>query len=104
MKKKLVAIAAVAMITLSACGGGGGRPSVDDISKSLKSSDSPFGQMTTDASDDVIDCIAKALHDSDLSDGALQALVDNDKDFKGSDDDEKAVQDISSDLATCATS
>lgn len=103
MKKLVVAVAALAF-TLSACGGGGGgRPSTDQIADSLKGEDSALGSVTTGASDAVIDCIAEELHDSDLSDEALQALVDNDDDYDGSDDDKKAVEDIQDDLVDCAT-
>ncbi len=40
-----------------------------------------FGASGVD--DETIDCIAKAFHDSDLSDDALQAIVDGDEDFDG---------------------
>ena len=43
--------------------------------------------------DDTIDCIAEAFHDSDLSDKALQAIVDGDEDFTGSKDDEDIASD-----------
>ena len=83
------------LAVLTACGGGG-RPSEDDIAKALKDKDNPAGRGVrrdpAGRATTIIDCIAKALHDSDLSDDALQAIVDGDEDFKGSkgDDDRRA--------------
>jgi hypothetical protein len=104
--KKLVALATL-LAVLTACGGGGGggdRPSTDDIAKALKDDGNSASALATGASDDAIDCIAKALHDSDLSDDALQALVDADDSFEGSKDDEKAITDIADDIGRCLTS
>ena len=100
--KKIVALFTL-LAVLTACGGGGGRPSQDDIAKALKDSDNPASAMATAASDKQIDCIAKALHDSDLSDDALQALVDGDEDYKGDKDDSQAMLDVASEFQKCAT-
>jgi hypothetical protein len=100
--KKIVALFTL-LAVLTACGGGGDRPSQDDIAKSLKDSDNPVSAMATGASDDQIDCIAKALHDSDLSDDALQALVDGDEDYKGDKDDEEALTGMADDFGKCIT-
>ena len=97
--KRLIALATL-MAVLTACGGGG-RPSEDDIAKALKDDDNPVSAMAAGASDEAIDCIAKAFHESDLSDDALQALVDGDEDYKGDDDDEKAIADIADDIGKC---
>jgi hypothetical protein len=99
--KKIVAVFTL-MAVLTACGGGG-RPSTDDIAKALKDKGNPIGASFGEAGDDAIDCIAKVLHDSDLSDDALQALVDGDSDFDGSKDDAKAVADMTDDFAKCVT-
>ena len=101
--KRLAVATAVLALALSACGGGGGRPSTDDIAKSLKDNDNPVSAMATGADDKAIDCIAKALHDSDLSDDALQALVDGDEDYKGNKDDTDAMEDVAGDFAKCVT-
>ena len=102
-KRTLSALAASSalLLTLGACGGGdGGRPSVDDISESLQDSDIMGGEV--DAK--VADCVAEAFHDSDLSDEALQAIVDQDEDYEPSDDDEKAIESVQSDEMTeCVT-
>jgi len=97
--KKIVAMFTL-LAVLTACGGGGGRPSEGDIADALKKNDA-FGQLTDGASDEVIDCIAKVLHDSDLSDDALQALVDGDEDFDGNKDDSEAIAGLGDDLAKC---
>lgn len=99
--KKIVALFTL-LAVLTACGGGGGRPSEDDIAKALKGN-SEFGQITDGASEAVIDCIAKTLHDSDLSDEALQALVDGDENFDGSKEDSQALADVSADFTKCIT-
>jgi hypothetical protein len=98
--KKIVALCTL-LAVLTACGGGGGRPSEDDIAKSLKTN-SAFGDLSG-ASDDAIDCIAKALHDSDLSDDALQAIVDGDEDYKADSDDTKAATEMVDDIGKCVT-
>jgi hypothetical protein len=99
--KKIVALFAL-LAVLTACGGGGGRPSEDDIADAMKKNDQ-FGQLTNGASDEVIDCLAKALHDSDLSDDALQAIVDGDEDYDEKKDDTEALADASADFAKCVT-
>jgi hypothetical protein len=102
--KKIVALFTL-LAVLTACGGGGGRPSTDDIAKALKDKDNAAGQAfgSTGASDEAIDCIAKALHDSDLSDDALQSIVDGDEDYEGDEDDQKAVEDAIGDMTKCIT-
>jgi len=98
--KKIVALFTL-LAVLTACGGGG-RPSEDDIAKALKDKGNPIGATIPEAADDVIDCIAKALHDSDLSDDALQALVDGDADYGADNDDAEAMADLTDDITKCA--
>ena len=105
--KRLPMLLASAVLVLgftSACGGdsGGGRPSVDEISDGVK--DSMGDTLGDDVPDGAVDCIAKAFHDSDLSDDALQALVDGDEDYKGSKEDTEAITDVSAAAGKCATS
>ena len=97
--KKIVALFTL-LAVLTACGGGG-RPSEDDIAGALKEN-STFGDLSA-ASDEAIDCMAKALHDSDLSDDALQAIVDGDEDYKGDKDDTEAAAAIADDFTKCIT-
>jgi hypothetical protein len=99
--KKLVALCTL-LAVLTACGGGG-RPSTDDIAKALKDKGNPIGASIPSTADSTIDCIAKVLHDSDLSDDALQALVDGDSDYDANNDDAKAMAGITTDMAACVT-
>jgi hypothetical protein len=104
--KRIVALITL-LTVLTACGGGGGRPSTDDIAKALKDKGNPAGAAfgSSGAADDAIDCIAKALHDSDLSDDALQALVDGKANYSSSKKDAEAVSDpdFIADIQKCAT-
>lgn len=95
---KLVASAALVLTLATACGGGG-RPSVDELSEALQSDDNVMG-IGLEA--DQADCVAEAFHDSDLSDDTLQAIVDQDEDYEGSDEDRDAMESISTDsMAEC---
>jgi hypothetical protein len=103
--KKIVALFTM-LVVLTACGGGGGgRPSTDDIAKALKDKNNAAGQAftATGASDKAIDCIAKAIHDSDLSDDAVQAIVDGKENYKASKDDSKAAEAMAQDAVKCIT-
>ena len=101
-KIRLVAAALVvgSLGSLAACGGGGeSRPSTDKIADTM-SSESSFGTL----SDEVVQCMAKAFHDSDLSDGFLQAMVDKNNDYKPSDEDSKEVTSVTTGAAKdCAS-
>jgi hypothetical protein len=98
--KRTLAAGVFLAAALSACGGGG-RPSTGEIEDALKSDDNAMGALTAGAGDEVIECVAKALHDSDLSDEALQAIVDNDTDAEAEDGDDEALLDIQDDIAAC---
>ncbi len=106
MKRALATIAsAVFVVSLATgCGGSDGgsdRPSVDDIAGGIQ--DNMGAELGGDVSDELANCIAKAFHESDLSDGALQAIVDGDKDYKASDEDQDALKDVSTGSVTdCA--
>ncbi len=99
MKKTLSAAFVVAALTLtSACGGGGGdRPSADDVASQLKKSAN--GAIT----DKQADCAAKAIVDSKLSDKAVKAVAENDTDYKPSDEDTKAQGDAATEIGKCIT-
>jgi hypothetical protein len=111
MKKLVAALALVTALTsLTACGGGGGgggdRPSSDDIAKALKDPKNSFGGSFSAVAaaggdaDKVIDCIAKVLHDSKVSDDLLQALVDNDTGYQEHSDDQQALTDAITKMGT----
>jgi hypothetical protein len=88
--------------TLTGCGLGG-RPSEDELADALRDPTNylTVSGITTD--DETIHCMAKALHDSDVSDESLQAIVDNDKDYEGNPEDASAVADLQAAMAACAT-
>ncbi|KAB2805486.1 hypothetical protein ACIRN4_14930 [Pimelobacter simplex] len=97
MKLKLAATAAALAVTLTACGGGG-RPSQDDVAGAIKDQ---VGGSSSALSDKVIDCIAKKVVDSDLSDKTLNKLVDNDK---GSSDELSDVTEVITKATTSCAS
>ncbi|SEB98776.1 hypothetical protein SAMN04489844_1457 [Nocardioides exalbidus] len=98
---QLIAASLMALTLLSGCGGGdgGGRPSVEELSGAMQEEGNVLNAgLTAEQSD----CFAQALIDSDVSDETLQAIVDNDEDYKGNDADEEAMQSMSTDgLAEC---
>ena len=89
--KKTVALCTL-LAVLTACGGGG-RPSVEEIAQGRQDSDDVAGTApgAPHIDDDVIDCLAKVLHDSDASDEALRAMVDGSDDFEGRDEFERIL-------------
>lgn len=103
MKKTLTALFAVAALSLtSACGGGGDdRPTQAELKKAITSEDSVFGSSIPESA---AGCIAGALEKSDISDKTLNAIIEGDKDYKGSKDDDKALTSLQSEVTKCATS
>lgn len=93
--RPLAATAAVALLT-AGCGGDDGRPSVDELAESIQSGD----MVGSDVDEAVADCIAEAFHESDLSDDALQAIVDEDEDYDPSSEDEQALESLQTDELT----
>lgn len=96
------------VLPLSACGGHSSadqRPSVSEITDSLTSGPlaEQFGFDATGAPKSMFTCIAQKLEGSDLSDGALRALIDAKDSFEPSDADQKALTDLPSQLVTCAS-
>ena len=102
MSRKLGAVLAAAVMTLAACGGSaGGRPSVDEISAVFQEG-SEIGGEEFSLPEDQADCVAKAYHESDISDEALNAIVEKDEDYEASEDDQKALENVSTDkIAEC---
>ncbi|WP_157417400.1 hypothetical protein [Nocardioides sp. Iso805N] len=93
-------------LALGACGSSSssGRPSTDDISDSLQhgKAASLFDSGTAIPAK-TADCMAKALHDSKLSDKTLEAFVKGDKDYKGSKADATALSDLGTTMSSCVT-
>lgn len=104
--KKTIALLAV-LLAVTACGGGE-RPTTKDVASALKDQDNAVAKQLTSSfgdllDDGIVDCIAKVLHESPVSDDTLQAIVDGDVDYKGSEKDSDALQDASDDIAHCIT-
>ena len=98
MKRSIMALAATlltASVTLAACGGG--TPSKDDLADQFK--DSGGGVIT----DEIADCIADKLLDSDLSDDQLNAVADDDKSGLSDDEQSEVLDVITSASTDCAT-
>ena len=106
MTRKLGIALAATVVLLAGCGGGGGggRPSVDEISKVLTEG-GEIGGEDVSFPEEQADCIAKVFHESDLSDDALNAMVEKDEDFEPSDKDEEVVGTFATneDFAACVT-
>lgn len=99
MKKTMSAMFIVATLALtSACGGGDDRPSKAEVKKSITSEDSVFGTSIPEKS---ADCVAGALVDSKVSDKTLNAIVEGDEDYKGTDKDKKALNSLTTKLGEC---
>ena len=73
----------------------GDRPSADELANSITSgaATQQFGNIP----DDAAQCVAEAFVDSDLSDEALQAMVDQDAGYTPSAADRKALQSLLTD-------
>ncbi len=101
MTKIVAPILWVALVaTLTGCGLGG-RPSEDELADALRDPTNfvSVAGLTTDEA--TIDCLAEAIHDSDVSDDSLQAIVDNDRTYGGNPDDADAVAGLQAAMATC---
>lgn len=103
--KVAAALAGSALLLTAACGGGSDRPSTAQIEKAMTGgADSVFGSSFSSVPKAGLDCIAKALHDSKLSDAALKAIVDKKKDYKPNKTDNAALSGVQTQLMKCVTS
>lgn len=85
---------AVLIGSLAACGGSA-RPSQQELADSISSGDSALGSAIPE---EAADCFAKVIHESDLSDDALQAMVDGEENYDASDEDKEAAEDLQTTL------
>lgn len=105
MTRKLGVALAATIVLLAGCGGGGGgRPSVDELSNVFVDG-GEFAGEDFNFPKEQADCIAKLFHESDLSDEALNAIVEKDEDFEPSDKDEEVAAGFATneDFAACVT-
>jgi hypothetical protein len=106
MKKIAVVLALFSVLTACGGSGGAGRPSTDEIARALKDKDNPIGKSIAaaggTATDEAIQCISKAFHDSKVSDAALTAIITGDTGYKGSKKDADRFEEvISNDFSKC---
>ena len=88
----LAAVVTTVGLTLTACSSG--PPSKDDLSKSLVDNG--------DLPEDLADCVAEELLDSDLDDDQLNAIADDEDDL-GDEDEAEALAAITDAAGKCAT-
>lgn len=102
---KVAAVCCALLVAVTACGGAS-RPSTDEIAKAIKSGESVMGSLPSslpdDVMDDVVNCIATALYESEVSNEALVAFIEGDKEFEGSEGDQEAIDSVTSKLSECA--
>lgn len=97
-----IVVPVVCALALSACGGAE-RPTADELSKSIK--DGKAGEVFDIPSavpDEAVDCIAKGLVDSDVSDEALANLMEG-KDTTSEAADQDVMKELSDDIQKCVT-
>lgn len=95
MKRTGLSIAAILTtlgLTLTACGGGA--PSKDELAESLVEN----GELT----EELADCVAEELLDSDLNDDQLNAIADDEDDLDDEDEAE-ALAALTDAAGKCAT-
>jgi hypothetical protein len=99
MGKKLGGtVAVVLLLATSACGAG--RPSEGELSTAMQKG-VKTDEQTVKLTKEQADCAAKIFVKSDLSDEALQAIVERDQEYKESKKDTAALKKISDDLGAC---
>lgn len=88
----LAAILATLGLTFAACSSG--PPSQDDLTESLTEEG--------DLPEDLADCVAEALLDSDLSDDQLNAVADDDRSDLDSDEEAEVLEVIGEAGVSCS--
>ena len=104
MREFGAAVAVGVLVVTSGCGGGGGsRPSQDDLSRALRSGgqSSILGPDADKVSKQGADCLAKVLVGSKISDRALQAIVDGDRNYRASRADIAAATALKAKIVAC---
>lgn len=96
-----------AVLVATACGGpsDANRPSIDQVSQSLRTGGKgSLVPSSVTLTKKAADCVARNLVYSKLSDKALKALVDQDKSFSPSAADKAALKSLDQQLIACVTS
>lgn len=97
-----IVVPVVCALALSACGGAE-RPTADELSESIKNGKAgEVFNLPSSVPDEAVDCIAKGLVDSDVSDEALSNLMEG-KDTTSEKADEKVLDEMSDDIQKCVT-
>ncbi|RNL79501.1 hypothetical protein [Nocardioides marmorisolisilvae] len=103
MRRFGAALAISVLLVTSACGGGGSRPSQDEVSQALQKGgdNSILGDSGSKVSKKAADCVAKVLVDSRISDRALQAIVDGKRNYSPSKADQTAAVGVANKIVKC---
>jgi hypothetical protein len=111
MHRLSTVVAAGLLLLATGCGGSGDgdgadRPSTGELATAIQEGgeNGMFGDTGAKLDQDAADCMAKALHDSKISDEALQAIVDGDEDYEASKADEDAASSVVVEVQKCAAS
>ena len=96
MRQVLVALVLSALLV-----GCGSRPSEDEIAQALRDPSNTISIAGYTTDEETIDCIAEAMHDSDVSDEALQAVVDNDPEWQGDGESRDVLADLTGAVTAC---
>ena len=102
MSKRLALVAVTSILAFTAACGGG-RPSTGQLSEAIQEESGSSAAIT----EEIADCLAEKLQESDISDDTLQKVVDGDIDPTGVSavpkKDEDAIEKFSQDAAECIT-
>ncbi|MFL6023235.1 MAG: hypothetical protein ACJ72O_07840 [Marmoricola sp.] len=103
MRKFGAVVALSVLLATTACGGGGSRPSQDDLAQALtKGGKGSFlGEDGSKVSTKAADCIAKLLEESNISDRALKAIIEANKTYIPSRRDEIAAVALRTKIVKC---
>jgi hypothetical protein len=103
--RRFGALLAMSVLLVATGCGGSGRPSVNEVSKALQKGgkDSILGAASSKIGDKAANCVAQTLVDSKLSDEALQAIVDGEKNFKPTKADTTAASAVSAKMVKCVS-
>lgn len=100
------ALVTAVLLASTACGStsDANRPSIDQVSQALRAKgDGSLVPTSVTLTKKAADCVAQGLVYSKLSDRALKALVDQDKNFAPSAADKSVLKSLDQRLISCVT-